>query len=120
MAAIRLYERDLLPLPDILDCLQFSKRTFYRILDLWRTTGNVVKRTYGIRGRPRILHYNDIDYLKRLIRHRPDWFLDELLFLLKTNWFVSAHYTTVHRELVRAGVSLKKLKKIAVERNENL
>ncbi|KAF9472491.1 hypothetical protein BDN70DRAFT_778605, partial [Pholiota conissans] len=67
-----------------------------------------------------ILHFEDIDYLKRIINHRPDWFLDELLNLLATNRFISAHYTTIHRELVRAGISLKKLKKIAVERNENL
>ena len=55
-----------------------------------------------------------------IIRHRPDWFLDELLDLLETNCFISAHYTTIHRELVRAGVSNKKLKKIALECNENL
>ena len=120
LAAIRLYEGDFLELEDILDCLRLSRRTFYRILDLWRTTGDVVRRTYGIRGRPRILHFNDIDYLKRIIRHRPDWFLDELQDLLQTNRFVSVHYTTIHRELERAGVSTKKLKKIAAERNENL
>lgn len=120
LAAIRLYEQDLLPLVDILDCLRLSKRTFYRILDLWVRTGDVIPRTFGIRGRPRILCFDDIDYLKRLIRHRPDWFLDELAFLLQTNRFISAHYTTVHRELVRAGVSSKKLKKVASERNENL
>jgi hypothetical protein len=60
------------------------------------------------------------EYLKRLIRHRPDWFLDELKYLLQTNRFISAHFTTVHRELVRAGISDKKVKKVASERNENL
>ena len=30
------------------------------------------------------------------------------------------HFTTIHRELVHAGISLKKLKKIAKERNEDL
>ena len=120
LAAIRLYERDLLPLVDILDCLQLSKRTFYRVLHLWNTTGDVVHHAHGLRGRRRILCYDDLEYLKRLIRHRPDWFLDELTFLLQTNRFILVHYTTVHWELVWAGVSTKKLKKIASERNENL
>src|SRR5271156_3721464 len=46
-----------------------------------------------------------IDYLNHIIKHHPDWFLDELLSLLETNRFISAHLSTIHRELVRAGVS---------------
>jgi len=79
-----------------------------------------VRHTNGVRGRPRLLHFDDIDYLRQIIRARPDWFLDELLELLETNRFISAHYSTIHRELVRSGISTKKLKKIALERNENL
>jgi len=120
LAAVRLYEQDLIPLADILACLKMSESTFYRVLALWNTTGDVVHHTFGIRGRPRTLHFDDVDYLKRLVKHRPDWFLDELLSLLQTNRFISAHYTTIHRELVRANVSTKKLKTIATERNENL
>lgn len=120
LATMRMYNQGILPVGAIIDCLQISRRTFYRILDLWITTGDVVRHTNGVRGRPRILHFDDIDYLRRIIRHRPDWFLDELLDLLQTNRFISAHYTTIHRELQRAGVSTKKLKKIALERNENL
>ena len=67
-------------------------------------------------GRPRLLHFDDVNYLLRLVRLRPDWFLAELLGLLKTNRFISVHYVTIHRELCRAHVSLKKLKKIASER----
>jgi transposase len=120
LAAMRMHNQDILPVFAIIDCLQISQRTFYRILDLWVTTGDVVHHTNGVHGRPRILHFDDIDYLRRIIRHRPDWFLDELLDLLETNRFISAHFTTIHRELERAGVSTKKLKKIALERNENL
>ena len=54
LAAIRLYEQELLPLNDILDCLGFHERTFYRILALWRETGDVVKHNFGAPGRPRI------------------------------------------------------------------
>ena len=120
LAAMRIHDQGILPVGAIIDCLQISRRTFYRILNLWVTTGDVVCHTNGVRGRPRILHHDDIDYLRRIIRHRPDWFLDELLDLLKNNRFISAHFTTIHRELEHAGVSTKKLKKIAFERNENL
>jgi hypothetical protein len=55
-----------------------------------------------------------------LVNHRPDWFLNELLGLLKQNRFISVHYTTIHRELVHAGISIKKLKRIVKERDEDV
>jgi len=120
MAAIRLYECDLLPLMDILDCLRMSEWTFYWVLSLWNNTGDVVQHTFGICEHPCILNFDNVDHLKQLVKACPDWFLDELLFLLETNWFISAHYTMIHQELVWVNVSTKKLKKIASERNENL
>jgi transposase len=120
LAAVRMHEQNILSVASIIDCLQISRSTFYRVLDLWNTTGNVVRHTNGVRGRPRIFNFEDIVYLKRIIKHRPDWFLDELQYLLQTSRFVSANFSTIQRELVRAGVSTKKLKKIASERNENL
>jgi len=119
LCAIKMYELDILPLWLILDCVGFSLLTFYRILDLWVTTGDIVAHNFGTPGRSRLLHFDDVEYLVWLIRHRPDWFLDELLSLLKTNRFILVHYMTVHRELCRLGVSRKKLKRIAAERNED-
>jgi hypothetical protein len=55
--------------------------------------------------------------LIRLFHQNPDYFLDELLHLLETNRFISVH-TTIYREIERAGVSSKRLKRIAAERNE--
>ena len=66
------------------------------------------------------LKFDDVEYLKRMISHRPDWFSDKLQYLLLTNHFISVHFTTIHRELERARISTKKLKKIAAERNENV
>ncbi|KAF8173628.1 hypothetical protein BJ912DRAFT_800640, partial [Pholiota molesta] len=119
VAAIRLYERHILSLYDILDCCRMSKRTFYRILKLWRTTGDVVRPQTTLQGRNRKLDYDDICHLLELVRQNPDYFLDELLCLLETNRFISLHYVTIHRELERAGMSRKKLKVIAMERNED-
>jgi transposase len=65
-----------------------------------------------------MLDYNDVEYLLCLVDQSPDYFLDELLYLLKTNRFISVDYITIHRALERAGMSHKKLKKVASERNE--
>jgi hypothetical protein len=118
IAAIKLYERHLLDVDDILDCCNFSRRTWFRILKLWHETGDVVSETQSLSGRLRILEYGDIHYLQYLIEDNPDYFLDELLHLLKTNRFISLHFTTVFRELQRARVNHKKLQRIARERDE--
>ena len=97
VAAIRLYERDLLNLESILDCCGFSERTFYRILKLWRESGDVINPKTSLRGRLRLLDHDDGEYLLRLVRQNPNYFLDELLHLLETNGFVSIHYLTTHR-----------------------
>jgi transposase len=119
LAAIRLHELNLLPLEDILRSVGFSESTFYRILRLWEDTGDVVKPLKTRLGRPRLLDHDDIQYLLTLVRNNPDYFLDELLDLLKTNRFISIHFTTIHHELEHAGMSRKRLKKIALERNED-
>lgn len=120
IAAIQLFERRLLSLSDILLCCGFSRRTFYRIQKLWNTTGDVITQPPVRSGRVRGLHRDDVHYLLQLVRQNPDYFLDELLHLLKTNRFISVHYTTIHEELRRAGVSRKRLQRIAIERNESL
>jgi transposase len=89
------------------------------MLKLWRETGDVVLHNYGPPGRPHVLTLDDVNYLLQLVNHRPDWFLDELPVLLSDNRFISIHYTSIYRELFHAGISCKKLKKIAKGRNEN-
>ena len=96
IAAMSLYERGLLPLEDILACVGFSESTFWRTLKLWRETGDVIRVTYGLPGRPRTMHFDDVNYLIELVKHRPTWFLDELLDLLEANQFIAVHYTTIH------------------------
>jgi len=89
------------------------------MLKLWRETGDVINHPIGLPGRPCALHFNDVNYLIWLVNHRPTWFLNELLDLLNTNRFITTHFTTIHRELVYASISLKKLRKIAKERDED-
>ena len=119
-AAVRIYENGLMDLDNILDCLDMSESTFFRALRLYRETGNVEHPKSTTRGRPRKLHFDDLTYMTALINHRPDWFLDELLGLLNMNRFISVHFTTIYRELEQSGVSLKKLRRIAKECDEDL
>ncbi|KIK39960.1 hypothetical protein CY34DRAFT_53141, partial [Suillus luteus UH-Slu-Lm8-n1] len=64
---------------------------------------------------PCIFNLEDLHYLLELINHCPDWFLDKLTTLMRHNRYIAVHYSTIHRELKRAGISLKKLRKIAKE-----
>ncbi|KAJ7235689.1 hypothetical protein C8J57DRAFT_1088785 [Mycena rebaudengoi] len=118
LAAMNLFEKDILPLPEILEIVGFSEATFWRVRKLWRETGYVTTPKCTTSGRRRLLHHEDINYILRLVNLRPDWFLNELLHLLETNRFISVHFTTIFRELQRLNMSRKKLKKIAAERNE--
>ena len=93
-------------------------RTFFRILQLWRNTGDVVNHPHGHCGNHCILITDDVHYLLRFVRHCPDWFLDELADLLLKNRLISVHFSTICHELKRAGYFLKKLKKIASEWSE--
>ena len=82
---MKLHERQLLPLDTILDVMEMSHSTFFRIQKLWHETGDVVSHKASLRGRLRALNYDDVQYLLLLIAQNPDYFLDELLHLLKTN-----------------------------------
>jgi len=120
LAAIRLYERQLLPLRQILECVGFSRRTFFRILNLFNETGEVTKPRSLALSRPRVFNHEDLNYLLQLVYHQPNWFLDELQELVESNRFISVHFSTIHHELQRAGISLKKLRKITQERDKDL
>ncbi|KAJ7600245.1 hypothetical protein C8J56DRAFT_999645 [Mycena floridula] len=91
-----------------------SNREIQAVIDVEPPKSNAT------RGRPQILLHDDLSYILRLVQFRPDWFLDELLNLLKKNRFISVHYTAIFRMLQRCNVSRKKLKVIARERNEDL
>jgi len=99
----------------ILECCGFSERTWFQILKLWCETGFVTRPSSTCCSRLQILDTDNIQYLLRLVRNDPNYFLDEFLSLLQKNRFISVHYTTIFHELERAGMSCKKLKCIAIE-----
>ena len=118
LAAVRLHEDDLLALPDILNSCNISRVTFYRIWKTLAGTGNIVSHR-NTSHQTCLLNGSDIQYLNQLIEENTDYFLNELLSLLKTNCFISVHYTTIHNQLLCSGVSYKKLQCITSERDED-
>jgi len=120
IAAIRLHGCDLLRLSNILDCCAFFECTFYRILKLWRETGDIVNPNPSLCGQPRLLDHEDVNYICSLVRANLEYFLDELLSLVNNNCFTSVHFSTIFKELEQAGMSWKKLSHVATEKNEGL
>jgi len=120
LTAIHLYERQLLPLRQILECVGFSRHTFFWILNLFNEIGEVVKPCSLALSHPRVFNHEDLNYLLQLVYHRPNWFLNELQELVESNRFISVHFSTIHRKLQHAGISLKKLWKIAQECDKDL
>lgn len=108
LAAVWLHEGGLPTLPDILNSFNISRVTFYRIWKLWQETGNVVSRR-NTSHQTCLLDGSNIQYLNQLTEENSDYSLDELLSLLKTNCFISVHYTTIHNQFLHSGVSYKKL-----------
>ena len=94
--------------------------TFFHVQKVFHETGDVVKPQSAYCGHPWIQNHVDVHYLIELIQNCPDWFLNEIQGLLEKNCFINMHYTTIHWELLQAGISLKKLCKVASKWNENL
>ena len=107
IAAIWLYECDLLNQEDILDICGFSQHTWFQILKIWNQTGDIVRKSTQRTVQACHLDKEDLDLLE-LIHVNPDYFLDKLLTLLQTNRFISIHHTTIHHELACLRVSQKK------------
>jgi transposase len=106
-----------LDLSAILHICNMSKKTFYRARARWKATGNVRKAKAIGRGRPSVLSAGDIRYLLGLLEERPVRFLDEYARLLDMHRYNPAGITVIHRALAKAGLSVKRIIKIAKERS---
>jgi len=78
--------------------------TVYRILALYRRTGDVV-RTPLLSGRPRILDSMEADYVENLVVHTPDLYLHEIQRLLEENCDVNVSLPTIYRALIQRNLS---------------
>ena len=75
LAAVQLWEANLLDLPDILSCCNFSQATFYHILKLWKESGDVVSHINTQDSHPRVLNATDVQYLNQLVKENSNYFL---------------------------------------------
>lgn len=108
---------DLTRAHEILKIVQFSQSTYYCTIRRQRLTGNVIKaKPVGI-GRPRSLIQADADYLLHLARHTPTLFLDEYCDRLDKYRFLPISLATIHRTFIRAHLSVKRVQKMALERD---
>ncbi|KAJ7746686.1 hypothetical protein B0H16DRAFT_1223720, partial [Mycena metata] len=75
-------------------------------------TGSVAKAAVLGAGRPRLLTSR---FLLRLAKHWPSTFFDEYQQYLHTHRHLPVSIATVHRTFERAGLSVKRVQKMAVE-----
>lgn len=94
-----------------------SKKTLYRARRRHLLTGNVAKAKAIGRGRPRLLQEVDNSYMLSLARHKPSTFLDEYRKRLIEYRFIPAALSTLHYAFKRAGLSVKRVQKLARERS---
>lgn len=64
LAAVKIYENNLINLDDILACLNMSKSTLFYTLQLYWETSNVEHPKSTTHGRPWRLHFDDLTYIK--------------------------------------------------------
>lgn len=116
-AALRLQQRGRDTTEEILSIVGFSKSTLYRTERRKNLTGSVAKAQVLGRGRPRKLIHADAEYLLRLARHKPTLFLDEYRDRLERYRHLPASMATIHRTFKRARLSVKRVQKMASERD---
>ena len=116
MVALRLRSRGD-TISQILSIVKFSRKTFYHISNRYYIHGTVMKAQAIGRGCPRKIFHADAQYLIRLARHNPTLFLDEYQRRLEKFRLLPVHMTTIHRALERAGLNVKRVQKMAAERN---
>jgi transposase len=117
MAALRLRARGQDNDEEISNIVGFSLSTLHRAARRFCLTGDVANHPAIGRGRPRHLLQADCQYLIALAQHNPTVFLDEYAKRLHQFRFLPVSLTTIHRSFERAGLSVKRVQKLASERD---
>ncbi|KLO04994.1 Homeodomain-like protein [Schizopora paradoxa] len=84
-------------------------RTVYRILSVWKATGEVKPEAQGKQGRPRTLDFADTQFLMSSVTLESDRYLDELRDMLEERCGVRVSEATIWRTLNRVGFRLKEV-----------
>jgi len=102
---------------DIVDALGVSPKSVDRWLDKYETHGRVDPPSV-LRGRRRALNPAILEELQQLIRECPSLFLDEISEWLAIYHDQPIHTSQLHRTLHDIGLTYKRLRKVAAERDE--
>ena len=97
--------------------LGVSVRSIQRWIERTKRTGHLHAAS-SLRGRPRILHGEALEYVMDLLRAHPSMYLDEITALLDKHFDLSLSLSALQRTLSALGFSLKKLRKIPVQRDD--
>jgi transposase len=98
--------------------LGISQRSIYRWQENLGQHGSVLPPPSPLRGRPRLIARATLDVVQTLLEKDPDLFVDELLLCLALHHDIAVSPSTLHRNLREAGLTHKRIQKIASERNE--
>ncbi|KAJ7574054.1 hypothetical protein C8J56DRAFT_765048, partial [Mycena floridula] len=102
---------------EICDATGIHIQTYYQVLKQFRCTSDVLRPPAVGRGRPRRLLEADAAYLVRLSKHNCTLFLDEYQHRLEKYRHLPVSLATIHRTFTRAGINVKRLEKMAKERD---
>lgn len=105
---------------DICEALLVSQSSLYRWLDNYENLGSVVKPPSPLRGRRRTITRAVLTGLHLLLQDNPDAYLDELVWWLAIHHDIAISSSQLHANLVQAGLTRKLLRKLAIERDEQL
>ncbi|TBU36938.1 hypothetical protein BD309DRAFT_877385 [Dichomitus squalens] len=103
--------------PEIAYALAVSERSVKRWALRASQHGDLRNRT-ALRGRRRILNHAELAGVLDLIRASPSLYLDEIVAEVAVRYHKKISISALHRTLVAAGITYKKLRKTAIERDE--
>lgn len=105
---------------DICEALQVSVASLYRWLDNYENYHNVLKPPSPLRGRPRLIARAVLTGLHLVLNESPDAYLDELVWWLAITHDIPISRSQLQANLEKAGLTRKLLRKLALERDEQL
>lgn len=105
---------------DLTEVLGVSQSSVYRWQEIFEQYGATERRPSSLKGPARIITRAVLTAIEILYRSEPDLYLDELVLWLGVEHNIVISAPALHATLKRAGLTRKILRKLAIERNEEL
>ena len=105
---------------DICDILLVSQASLYRWRDNFENYGTAAKPPSPLKERPHRIARAVLTGLHLFLEENPDSYLDKLVWWLAFHHDIEISISQLHATLLRAGLTRKLLRKLAIERDEEL